>query len=572
MFSIPKNNNNNKNIEETKTKMKEEVTKAAEEVDREVAKVTGDGGNGTEKEPEKKEAPKEVTQAEDSGAQGQKPVDGLEDAVGDILSGEKKISRVEFNEKVHVMPREFSKKAQKLASKTNFVVVIIFLVFIGLGVLAGGYYYLKAKTKEIKDANGNSSMVDTKMIEEENFSPEAVKSKVNLEELKEEQEQEEVEFSGDEKRNTRDTQRITDIQNLRAALSDYYFEFSEYPVLLDKLVESGNIKEIPKNPVPGGKTYAYKLAVDYQSYTLDYALEGQKGIYSEGEQRATQDTMSTRDNPEEIIKEALEESEPEEDKEQNKEVVATSSEDQILTKEEEQAEATTTEEVVEESLEPTSGTDTDKDGVSDKEEQLFGMNPSSNDTDGDGYSDKEELHSLNNPAGPGVINTSNSVNKYTNDSLGYELLYPSGWTYSSIGGNGSVMFKAADNQSVQILSPSNPGLLPIDEWYHTEVSARAIQDSQRISKNGWEGLYSPDGLTIYLGYPGGSEVYVISYSPGFNSSFDYMNVFTLMVNSFKESGASVSSASVIEEVATSSQAQKELSTTTKETSTSTSAE
>ena len=200
------------------------------------------------------------------------------------------------------------------------------------------------------------------------------------------------------------------------------------------------------------------------------------------------------------------------------------------------------------------------------------MNPSSNDTDGDGYSDKEELHSLNNPAGPGVINTSNSVNKYTNDSLGYELLYPSGWTYSSIGGNGSVMFKAADNQSVQILSPSNPGLLPIDEWYHTEVSARAIQDSQRISKNGWEGLYSPDGLTIYLGYPGGSEVYVISYSPGFNSSFDYMNVFTLMVNSFKESGASVSSASVIEEVATSSQAQKELSTTTKETSTSTSAE
>lgn len=578
MFSIPKDNKKNKktqsdvksdDIEATKSKMKAEVSEAASEVDKQVSAVIGENeaSDGAKKvEGGKSEADAGIVEKEeasvDDKVDGASPEVGLENAIGDILSGEKKVKRYEFNEAVHVMPKEYSKKAQKIASKSNLVVIIAVLVVVGLIVLVVAYVFIKSKTSNNVDMNGNGAVLERKMIEEENFSDEAVKSKVDIEAL--EVEVPEPILSGDEQRNIRDSQRITDIQNLRSALDDYYSEFSEYPVILDKLIETRFISELPKNPEPGGDRYVYELSVDYQSYTLDYVLEGKKGIYSEGNQRATNNTMSTRDNPQEIIQKAIEKSAAEIDSEIEGDVESgTSTVDILEVKEEVVATSTATEvEVIQaESVGAESGVDSDGDGVSDREEILFGMNSDTSDSDGDGYSDKEELLSLNNPSGLGLLLGSGTIQKYTNRDLSYELYYPTAWSYSSAGGSGSLIFKSLDNQSIQVLSPTNVDLLPINEWYHAEVSSRAIQDSQQISMNGWQGLYSPDGLTVYLGYAGSSRVFVISYSPGFNSTFDYKNVFNVMVNSFKEVNIIIPVEEVVEIISTSTE---EITATTTE--------
>ena len=60
-------------------------------------------------------------------------------------------------------------------------------------------------------------------------------------------------------------------------------------------------------------------------------------------------------------------------------------------------------------LPPMSGIDTDKDGISDVMEKLFGTDPNKADTDHDGYSDKAEILSGYNPLGSGKVTTDKKI-------------------------------------------------------------------------------------------------------------------------------------------------------------------
>ena len=299
--------------------------------------------------------------------------------------------------------------------------------------------------------------------------------------------------------------------------------------MLDNLVETGHLNEIPANPRPGGRRYLYTLSADYSSYSLEYELEGQKGMYSAGFQVATQDTMSVKDSPQELIEEAIEELNGQ--LEEGVDGVSTTTVEQDA--EGEVGIVDGEDVLIQEEIRGKMQNDADGDGLYDSEEALLGTRSDLRDSDGDGYDDSEEVMTLNNPNGVGSISENINVVKYINANLKYEFYYPIGWSPTLLSGGDSLMFRTEDSQSIQILSPHNAQLLSLEEWYAIEVSARKIKDTQKISRNGWDGLYSSDGLTVYLGYPGDDRVYVVSYSTGFNAVENYKSIFMMIVNSFK---------------------------------------
>lgn len=585
MFSIPKKQQDNKkeeeervevdvkkdegegtSVEERKSKMASEVTDAAAEVDKKMAAVTG------EPAAEVKEEPGEgvsgvFSGGDEGGAGGEKTGTGLESAIGNILEGDKPAKKVVFDDSIHVMPREYSKAAQRIKSKSGTMMFVVVLFFVATGVLLGGFYYFKYQERFAAEGD---DIINSKILVEENFSEEAVKSKVDPEVVSFDVEDEPLSF--EEEVRARDSQKIADIQEIRTALAGYFFEFKEYPILLEDLVETDHLKVVPTNPEVGGERYLYTLSVDYDSYTLRYNLEEDIGLYSAGDQIATEKTMSVKDRPQDVVLEAM------------GGVVDEESDEEIVEEEGDEAVVATTTELVAEEVEQESEVpkaerlknmvlDTDLDGLYDVEEDILGINKALVDSDGDGYSDAEELTTLNNPMGTGNISENANVVKYTNTIFEYEMYRPVSWSPRLVSSGDAIMFRPDDSQTIQILAPDNSLLLPIDEWYAAEVSARRINDAQRVSKNGWNGIWSTDGLTIYVAYSGSDKVFVISYSPGFDAVENYKNIFLMMVNGFElsetvinaikaEASIASTSASIDLTIATSTSAQEVVVSTT----------
>ncbi len=177
------------------------------------------------------------------------------------------------------------------------------------------------------------------------------------------------------------------------------------------------------------------------------------------------------------------------------------------------------------------GVDTDDDNLTDIEEQVvFGTDSTSKDTDRDGYEDAAEVFNLYNPAGSGVLNESGLVKEYQGSI--YSVLYPSKWQLQE--GEESVQFLSSDNNFIQILTQNNSRKLNIKSWYAnlTNVSSNEVSQPVKTTKNEFEFIFSEDGLTAYVTESGGgSNVYIISYSPKQGGRIEFLSTLQMIVNS-----------------------------------------
>lgn len=177
--------------------------------------------------------------------------------------------------------------------------------------------------------------------------------------------------------------------------------------------------------------------------------------------------------------------------------------------------------------------DADKDGLSDKEELIFGSNSNLSDSDGDGYSDLSEVLNLYNPAGSGKLENSLVMTKYENNAFGYKLIYPTAWSFGKVGGDDSVVFTSDDNQFVQIISQPNERGISIEEWFNEQQSSTTpVPSFRKIFTDSWQGIVSEDGLVVYITDLNQGNIFVIAYSSGVVDSLDYRNIFNLIVKSF----------------------------------------
>lgn len=177
--------------------------------------------------------------------------------------------------------------------------------------------------------------------------------------------------------------------------------------------------------------------------------------------------------------------------------------------------------------------DSDNDGLFDEEEAIFLTNGVVKDSDGDGYEDLAELMNLYNPAGEGALMVNDNIEKYINSQYAYSFYYPKNWEIDNIDGDTSVIFKAANNQFVQIIVQANNEKQSLEDWYKDQFSVIRIDQQQKIYKKGWLAIESADGLSTYLMNSSSSNIFVMTYSIGLDSTLYYKNVYKMMIKSME---------------------------------------
>ena len=176
--------------------------------------------------------------------------------------------------------------------------------------------------------------------------------------------------------------------------------------------------------------------------------------------------------------------------------------------------------------------DSDKDGLNDDEEAVFGTNPNAADSNGNGYTDLVEINNNYNPAGKGKLATNANLTKYNNKTFGYEVLYPKAWKVSSIGKDSTITFTAPDNSIMQISVQDNSDHQSILGWYGSSFPELVITYEKLKALDNWDGIMGDDNLNFYLTDKKKTNIYVISYIPNNPARLAYPNVFKAMINSF----------------------------------------
>ncbi|XOU93975.1 MAG: hypothetical protein ACNFW9_03955 [Candidatus Kerfeldbacteria bacterium] len=182
-----------------------------------------------------------------------------------------------------------------------------------------------------------------------------------------------------------------------------------------------------------------------------------------------------------------------------------------------------------------SSLDTDKDGLTDIEEALFGTSISLADTDTDGYTDGQEVVGGYDPKGEGKLENSQKVRFYNDVVSGFSLLYPSAWVVDNDPINPGGKIFTSGEEFVVVSIQDNPANLSARDWYLTK--SPGINSSLIKTVSNWEndlnGVISLDGLNVY--YSKSSKIYVLSYNINILSEASFSTVFEMMSNSFNAS-------------------------------------
>ena len=164
--------------------------------------------------------------------------------------------------------------------------------------------------------------------------------------------------------NSRDAKRVSDVKQMQTALELYYNDNEKYP---ESITDTHDyLFTIPTNPIPEKGDcpedfdYIYQVKEDGEGYDLYFCLEENTGSLGSGYGVAKMTGIESFDgDPMEVISP-----------------------------------------IVEESTEPV---DTDNDGLTDDQEELYGTDINNSDTDGDGYIDGDEVKNGYNPNGEGKL-------------------------------------------------------------------------------------------------------------------------------------------------------------------------
>jgi hypothetical protein len=176
--------------------------------------------------------------------------------------------------------------------------------------------------------------------------------------------------------------------------------------------------------------------------------------------------------------------------------------------------------------------DSDKDGLSEVEEALLGTDPNKADTDGDGFTDGAELLSLYNPAGIGKITDNAHIGVYQDAAAKFSVDYPKIWQVQNLNNGQSIIFSAADNSFVEIISMPDTGSMSIKDWYNSQFPNTPVTDADVIKKNGWQGVFHQTREIFYLIDAAKKNIYTISYVPVNSATPSYYHIFEMMINSF----------------------------------------
>lgn len=184
--------------------------------------------------------------------------------------------------------------------------------------------------------------------------------------------------------------------------------------------------------------------------------------------------------------------------------------------------------------------DSDGDGLTDVEEELWGTNPANADTDNDIYSDQTELLNLYNPVGvaPQKIIDTQFVKTFINSQNNYSVYYPSGWIARALDEttNKEVLFTAITGEYVNVHTVPYPTTESFPQWFAANLPGEVLSIYQPFkNKFGVSGIMSPDKLVALIS--DGNNLFILNYNGGTRIDINYRTSFRVIVQSFKFTGA-----------------------------------
>lgn len=176
--------------------------------------------------------------------------------------------------------------------------------------------------------------------------------------------------------------------------------------------------------------------------------------------------------------------------------------------------------------------DTDKDGLTDLEEEALTTDPKKLDTDGDKYSDSDEIKNGYNPKGDGeVMTTVGLIKPFTNRNFSYFISYPLNFQIK----------KDTEGKKIEFLAPTEEIIdVTVDDIPSNTTSALDFYLSKNpdVDKNniktikswfGVEGVLSVDGKSAY--YLIDNKAFIIAYHAAETPS--YNTIFEMVYRSFR---------------------------------------
>ena len=176
--------------------------------------------------------------------------------------------------------------------------------------------------------------------------------------------------------------------------------------------------------------------------------------------------------------------------------------------------------------------DSDNDGLTDVEEELYGTKINKPDTDDDGFLDGEEVKNGFNPTGEGKIIKSDKVTIYENNEFGYSVYYPIAWIAEALNEEDAreVLFTSDTGEFMEVIVQDNPNGQTVEAWYKSQFPEYTLDELKTLTINENPAILSEDGYTVY--WSTDNYIYALTYRYGTKKEVNFLTTFEMMYKSF----------------------------------------
>lgn len=304
----------------------------------------------------------------------------------------------------------------------------------------------------------------------------------------------------------RDRERLETMRQLQLALQRYFLQTTAYPRSLDQLTPDF-ISQIPVDPLTN-QPYLYTATEgSFQiSFTLEQGTAWGVTLLPPGKYLVNA-TAIIPENEQQVV-------------------VPTNPTPPASTNE-----SSTNQ--TENPTPPTIGLDTDNDGLTDLEEQIYHTSSTKPDTDGDGYNDGEEVMGAYDPAAKVKrIWEAATTAVYRNQDYGYSVIYPKTWPTRSVD-NGQELFftETSTNEFIDVLVQNNPLSLSAINWYLRQNPGVNANLLSSITVANTPAVQTADGLVTYVSL--GTKLYIISYHIGVGKEANFLATYKMFLKTWQ---------------------------------------
>lgn len=179
--------------------------------------------------------------------------------------------------------------------------------------------------------------------------------------------------------------------------------------------------------------------------------------------------------------------------------------------------------------------DTDRDGLTDLEEELYHTDPTAPDTDNDSFDDRTEIYNLYSPIdkAPTRLIASGLVKDYVNPAFNYKIYYPASWVVGNVDEKyRDVLFSTITGENIEVrVIDKDPGS-DFESWFQIWAPGENLNALMNFSTFFKEtGIARDDRLVFY--FTDNAHVYVVIYHVTGGTQVNYRSTLAMMARSFR---------------------------------------